>query len=339
MLDSQSKSTSPWRFCTAPMMDWSDRHCRYFWRLLTKHTRLYTEMVTSGALIHGDRQRFLRFAKEEHPIALQLGGSSPEALAQCATIAEHANFDEVNLNCGCPSDRVQEGKIGACLMAEPALVADCVSAMIEATALPVTVKHRLGIDDLDTQEHLLKFAEQVINAGCKTLIIHARKAWLKGLSPKQNREVPPLEYQRVFEVKQQFPDITIVVNGGIDTLEHSQELLQHVDGVMIGREAYHNPFVLQQVDNLLFGEPENNATRYDVLNAFRDYCVSELKQGTRLHHITRHILGIFAAQPGGRLFRQHLSLHANKRDAGINVLDDAIAIQKRAFQQAQQQSQ
>lgn len=319
---------SPWRMCTAPMMDWSDRHCRYFWRLMTKYSRFYTEMVTSGALIHGNRERFLRYHPVEHPIALQLGGHCPADLARCAQLAEDAGFDEVNLNCGCPSDRVQEGRIGACLMAEPDLVAECVQKMQSVVKIPVTVKHRLGIDDLDSQEHLYHFVEALYQAGCRTFIIHARKAWLNGLSPKENREVPPLEYERVFDIKQRYNDITVVINGGIRDLSTCTDLLQHVDGVMLGREAYQNPFFLTQVDTNLFGQPDYELNRQSIIEAYMEYCREELTKGVRLHHLTRHILGIFNGQPGARLFRQHLSLHANKPGADISVLRDALNIQK-----------
>lgn len=316
---------SDWRFCLAPMMDWSDRHCRYFWRLLSQRARLYSEMVTTGAIIHGDRDRFLSFNAAEHPIALQLGGSDPQALAECTKIAEAYGYDEVNLNCGCPSDRVQEGRIGACLMAEPETVADCVSAMRHATSLPVTVKHRIGIDDHDSEEHLHHFVSTVAAAGCQVFIVHARKAWLQGLSPKENREIPPLDYALVARLKQSFPELTIVINGGVTSLEQSQSLLEEVDGVMLGREAYHNPYVLADVDQRLFDDDRNVASRDDVFQAFLPYCSEQLQQGGKLNHMTRHIMGLYAGQPGGRLFRRYLSEHATRPNAGIDILTAAHA--------------
>ncbi len=314
------------------MMDWSDRHCRYFWRLLSRHARLYTEMVTSGALIHGDRPRFLQFHEAEHPVALQLGGSDPQELAQCAKMAEDAGFDEVNLNCGCPSDRVQEGRIGACLMAEPELVGDCVNAMQHQVSIPITVKHRTGIDNQDSAEHLQHFVAKVAASGCTTFIVHARKAWLSGLSPKQNREVPPLNYDMVTALKTQFPHLTFVVNGGIRDLNASQSLLEQLDGVMLGREAYHNPYVLNEVDKLLFDGDSASENRYQIMRQYADYCKQQLSSGVRLHHLTRHILGIFAGQPGGRLFRQHLSTYAPRRNSGIEVLEDAVQLQMQMHQ-------
>ena len=314
------------RFCLAPMMDWSDRHCRYFWRLLTKHARLYTEMVTTGALVHGDRHRFLNYNPEEHPLALQVGGSDPQALATTAALAEEWQYDEINLNCGCPSDRVQSGKIGAVLMAEPKLVAECVHAMINACDIPVTVKHRVGIDDMEDYQGMHDFVDSVAQAGCKVFIVHARKAWLKGLSPKENREIPPLKYDLVRQLKADFPHLTIVINGGITNLDQSLTLLEDLDGVMIGREAYQNPYFLAQVDNHLFGEAHLNASRLAILNLYAEYCADQIEQGMRLHHMTRHILGLFQGQPRARLFRQYLSQNANKPGAGIEVLKDAISI-------------
>lgn len=301
-------------------MDWSDRHCRYFWRLLSQRARLYSEMVTTGAIIHGDRDRFLRFHQAEHPLALQMGGSDPQALAQCAKIAEDYGYDEVNLNCGCPSDRVQEGRIGACLMAEPHIVADCVSAMRNATSLPVTVKHRIGIDDYDSEEHLHQFVSNIASAGCEVFIVHARKAWLQGLSPKENREIPPLDYELVGRLKQSFPALTVVMNGGITSLMQSQQLLNNVDGVMLGREAYHNPYVLAEVDQCLFGDQRPKATRDAIFAAFLPYCEEQLQQGAKLNHMTRHLMGLYTGQPGGRLFRRYLSEHATRPGAGIEVL-------------------
>lgn len=309
-----------WRFCLAPMMDWSDRHCRYFWRLLTRRARLYSEMVTTGAILRGDRQRFLQFNAAEQPLALQLGGSDPVALAQCARIAEDCGYDEVNLNCGCPSDRVQEGRIGACLMAEPKLVAECVAAMRNAVAIPVTVKHRIGIDDQDSVVHLDQFVETVAGAGCDVFIVHARKAWLKGLSPKENREIPPLMYDRVFDLKRRFPTTTIVLNGGLNDLTTCQRMLRDLDGVMVGREAYHNPFMLAEVDRVIYGEPAGTLTRDAVLEAFIPYCAEQIRRGARLNHMSRHILGLYAGQPGGKRFRRFLSENGNLSAATADLL-------------------
>ena len=310
-------------FCIAPMMDWSDRHCRYFWRLLSKEALLYTEMVTTGALLHGDRNRFLTFNPEEHPLALQVGGSNPRDLAECARMAEDWGYDEINLNCGCPSDRVQQGKIGACLMGEPELVAECVAAMTAATPIPVTVKHRIGIDDMDDYQAMRDFVARVAAAGCGTFIVHARKAWLKGLSPKENREVPPLQYERVYQLKQEFPELSIVINGGITTLEQCQELLGHVDGVMIGREAYHNPYLLAGVDAAFFGSESALTSRMDILGRYIDYCDRQLAEVGRLHPMSRHILGLFLGQPGARAFRRHISTQGVRPDAGTEVLRKA----------------
>jgi tRNA-dihydrouridine synthase A len=308
------------------MMDWSDHNCRYFWRLLTKQALLYTEMVTTGALINGDRERFLHFNVEEHPIALQLGGSDPEDLARCARWAQEWGYDEVNLNCGCPSDRVQSGMFGACLMAQPALVADCVRAMRESCAIPVTVKHRIGIDHMDTYEELLAFVEPVAAAGCEVFIVHARKAWLQGLSPKQNREIPPLNYPWVYRLKQDFPHLTIVLNGGIQTLQDCQTHLRHVDGVMLGREAYQNPWMLAQVDEVLFGMDKTAQSRDDVIAALLPYAQRQIALGAQLNHITRHILGLYQGVPGARKFRRHLSENAYRKGAGPEVLAQARAL-------------
>lgn len=322
---------SPHRFCVAPMLDWTDRHERYFLRLLSRRARLYTEMVTTGALLHGDVKRHLQFDAAEHPLALQLGGSDPAALAHCAALAEQWGYDEINLNIGCPSDRVQSGRFGACLMAEPALVADCVKSMQSATALPVTVKSRIGIDDQDSDEFLQHFIETVAAAGCRTFIIHARIAVLQGLSPKQNRDIPPLNYPRVQGIKQRYPALQIIINGGINSLDQAQALINGVhgpalDGVMMGREAYHNPYVLAQVDPLLFGDNSPIPTRADIMAAYLPYVETQLAQGTPLQHMTRHILGLFKGQNGGRLFRRHLSENAFRKNAGINVLKDACAL-------------
>ncbi len=314
------------RFCIAPMMDWSDRHCRFFWRLLTRRAVLYTEMVTTGALLHGDRERFLQFNAEEHPVALQLGGSNSAELADCARFAEVEGYDEVNLNCGCPSDRVQSGMFGACLMAQPALVADCVAAMRDACDIPVTVKHRIGIDDMEDYDGMLGFVEALAEAGCRTFIVHARKAWLQGLSPKENREIPPLHYDYVYRLKQERPELEIIINGGITSLEQCQEHLAEVDGVMLGREAYHNPFMLARVDHMLFGDSASTPSRGDIVAGLLPYVREQLAHGTSLHHMTRHILGLYQGVPGARRFRRHLSEHAFKPDAGLAVLEDAVAL-------------
>ena len=305
------------------MMDWSDHHCRYFWRLLTRQALLYTEMVTTGALIHGDRERFLHFNAEEHPVALQLGGSNPADLARCAKWAMEWGYDEVNLNCGCPSDRVQSGMFGACLMAQPQLVADCVKAMVDSCDIPVTVKHRIGIDDMESYEQLVEFIEPVAAAGCSVFIVHARKAWLQGLSPKQNREIPPLNYPWVYQLKKDFPQLSIVINGGIQSLEACREHLQHVDGVMIGREAYQNPWMLAEVDPLLFGMDKPANSRDDIVTALLPYVELQLARGAHLNHITRHILGLYQGVPGARKFRRHLSENAYKKEAGLEVLTEA----------------
>ena len=311
------------RFCVAPMMEWTDRHCRYFLRLFSQHTLLYTEMVTTGALLHGDAERFLKFDAREQPVALQLGGSDPLELAQAAVMGELAGYAEINLNAGCPSDRVQRGKIGACLMAEPELVKECMAAMQEAVAIPVTLKCRTGIDGLDSQEHLSHFVATVSEAGCRTFIIHARIAILAGLSPKQNRDIPPLNYDRVYAIKEQFPDLEIVINGGIRSLADSKAMLEKVDGVMIGREAYQNPNLLALVDREIFDSNTRAITQEEVLKSFISYAREELDRGTALKHMTRHILGLFQGQPGAKRFRRHLSENAHKTDAGINVLEDA----------------
>jgi len=312
------------RFCIAPMMDWSDRHCRFFWRLLSRKALLYTEMVTTGALIHGDRERFLHFNPQEHPVALQLGGSNAAELARCAEWAQEWGYDEVNLNCGCPSDRVQSGMFGACLMARPQLVADGVARMIAACDIPVTVKHRIGIDDMESFEEMRGFVETVAAAGCHTFIVHARKAWLKGLSPKENREVPPLHYDWVYRLKQELPGLEIVINGGIDSIAACEEHLQHVDGVMIGREAYQNPYMLAEVDQVLFGEAGLPASRDQVVQALYPYIEAELAGGAKLNHITRHILGLYQQVPGARKFRRHPSENAYKPGADLQVLGQAL---------------
>jgi tRNA-dihydrouridine synthase A len=313
------------RFCVAPMMEWTDRHCRYFLRLLSRHALLYTEMVTSAAIVHGDRARLLDFDAAEHPLALQLGGSEPRELAESARIGEQWGYDEINLNVGCPSDRVQSGRFGACLMAEPRLVAECVAAMRAAVSVPVTVKCRIGIDERDSPEELHEFVRLVSEAGSRTVIIHARKAWLNGLSPKENREIPPLVYPTVHRIKQEFPQLDIVINGGIDTLESCHEQLRHVDGVMLGRAAYHNPWLLARVDAEIFGDAHPVPSRHEALEAFLPYVERQLRAGRRLCQISRHVLGLFQGCPGGRRFRRHIAEQGYRDGAGIEVLRDAAA--------------
>ncbi len=308
------------------MMEWTDRHCRFFHRLLTRRALLYTEMLTTGAVLHGDRSRLLRFEPAEHPLALQLGGSDPAALAACARIGADLGFDEINLNVGCPSDRVQDGRFGACLMAEPALVGDCVAAMKAAVTVPITVKCRIGIDDQDPEQSLDTFARAVEQAGAGALVVHARKAWLKGLSPKENRELPPLDYGRVYRLKATHPDLTIVLNGGIDTLEAAREHLAHVDGVMVGRAAYQEPWRLLAVDPVLFGEAASFGSPKQAAAALIPYIERELAGGTRLHAITRHLHGLFRAVPGARAFRRRLAEAAGEPQAGAEVLAAALAL-------------
>src|ERR1700731_4804449 len=314
------------RFSVAPMMDWTDRHCRVFHRLMTRRARLYTEMLTTGAIIHGDRRRLLGFDASEHPVALQLGGSDPRDLAAAARIGEGFGYDEINLNVGCPSDRVKDGRFGACLMAEPALVAACVDAMKGAVNIPVTVKCRIGIDDQDPEIALDALARGVIAAGADALIVHARKAWLNGLSPKENRDIPPLDYGRVYRLKASMPDVPIIINGGIAGLTEAKKHLAHVDGVMLGRAAYHEPWRLLAVDPELFGEAAPHATMKDVFEAIIPYIEDQLAQGTRLHSITRHFVGAFHGVPGARAFRRHLAENGVKPGANANVLRDAIAL-------------
>ncbi|KIZ47669.1 MULTISPECIES: tRNA dihydrouridine(20/20a) synthase DusA [Rhodopseudomonas] len=308
------------------MMDWTDRHCRVFHRLLTRRARLYSEMVTTGAVIHGDRQRLLGFDACEHPVALQLGGSDPADLATSARIGEDFGYHEINLNVGCPSDRVQDGRFGACLMAEPALVADCVAAMKRAVRIPVTVKCRIGIDDQDPEIALDAMARAVVDAGVDALIVHARKAWLQGLSPKQNRDVPPLDYALVYRLKAAFPQLPISINGGIAGVAEAAAHLDHVDGVMLGRAAYQEPWRLLAVDPQLFGGAPPHATMQDALEAMMPYIAEQLAQGTRLHAITRHLVGAFHGVKGARAFRRHLAEHGTRPGAGVAVLRDAIAL-------------
>jgi len=313
------------RFCVAPMMDWTDRHDRYFLRLISRHAVLYTEMVTTGALIHGDRERFLAFNEAEHPVALQLGGADPKEMAQCAQFAEQAGYDEVNINVGCPSDRVQKGQIGACLMATPEVVAECVAEMSAATSLPVTVKNRIGIDEQDSYADLEKFVSLVADAGCKTFIVHARKAWLEGLSPKENRDIPQLEYERVYLLKKEHPELEIIINGGIKTLDEAEQHLAHVDGVMMGREAYQNPYVLAEVDRRIYEDNNELVDRMEIIKAMYPYIEKQLQQDTYLKHIARHLLGLFHGQPGARGWRRTISEQAYQTDAGLEVLDNALS--------------
>jgi tRNA-dihydrouridine synthase A len=314
------------RFSIAPMMDWTDRHCRFFHRLLTRRALIYTEMVTTGAVLHGDRVRLIGFDPFEHPVAVQLGGSDPRALAECARICADTGYDEINLNVGCPSDRVQEGRFGACLMAEPALVGDCIAAMKAAVLVPVTVKCRLGIDRQDPEEALDVMARSVRAAGADRLIVHARKAWLEGLSPKQNREVPPLDHARVHRLKAGYPDFTIVLNGGVGSLAAATTHLPHVDGVMMGRAAYQEPWRLLDVDPLLFGAPAPFASPKAAAEAMIPYIEREGARGTRLYAIVRHMLGLFHAVPGARAFRRHLATEGVKPDADARVLRQALAL-------------
>jgi tRNA-dihydrouridine synthase A len=314
------------RFSVAPMMDWTDRHCRVFHRLLTRRARLYTEMLTTGAIIHGDRQRLLGFDASEHPVALQLGGSDPQDLATCARIGEDFGYDEINLNVGCPSDRVKDGRFGACLMAEPELVARGVRAMKDAVKIPVTVKCRIGIDDQDPEIALDTLAGAVVAAGADAVIVHARKAWLNGLSPKENRDIPPLDYDRVYRLKASMPDVPIIINGGITSIAQAREHLSHVDGVMLGRAAYQDPWRLLEVDPVLFGEPAPHATMKHVFEAMMPYIEDQLARGTRLHSITRHFVGAFHGVPGARAFRRHLAENGVGAGAGVDVLRNAIAL-------------
>jgi tRNA-dihydrouridine synthase A len=312
------------RLCVAPMMDWTDRHCRFFHRLLTKRALLYTEMITAQAIRYGDRARLLAFDPRENPVALQVGGSEPELLAEAAKWGREFGYAEINLNVGCPSDRVQVGRFGACLMAEPSLVADCVAAMMAAVALPVTVKCRIGIDEQDEEEALERFVAAVAETGCRTFIVHARKAWLKGLSPKENREIPPLNYGRVYRLKARHPELEIVINGGIGSLDEAASHLARVDGVMLGRAAYQMPWMLSAADEKLFGDAPSRLTRRWAVEAMADYAAEEGARGTHLSGITRHMLGLYHGQPNGRLWRRILAERAHKPGAGAEVLRAAV---------------
>jgi tRNA-dihydrouridine synthase A len=318
------------RFSVAPMMDWTDRHCRFFHRILSRRARLYTEMVTTGAVVHGPRERLLGFDGAEHPVAVQLGGSDPGDLAQAARICADLGYDEINLNVGCPSDRVQDGRFGACLMREPTVVGDCVASMTAAVGIPVTLKCRIGVDDQDPEAALDAVATAAVAAGAEALFVHARKAWLEGLSPKENRDVPPLDYGRVYRLKTAHPSLPIAVNGGISTLADARQHLAHVDGVMLGRAAYQAPELLLHVDAEFFGEPAPVADSFEALEAFESYIAARLAEGVRLHQITRHLLGLFAGQPGARAFRRHLATEAPKPGAGLETLHAAVAHVTRA---------
>jgi tRNA-dihydrouridine synthase A len=315
-----------WKFTIAPMMDWTDRHCRVFHRLMTRHAKLYTEMLTTGAILHGDRQRLLGFDASEHPVALQLGGSDPRDLAAAAKIGEDFGYDEINLNVGCPSDRVKDGRFGACLMAEPGLVAEGIAAMKRAVGIPVTVKCRIGIDDQDPEVALDALARGVVAAGADALIVHARKAWLNGLSPKENRDIPPLDYDRVYRLKAALPQVPVIINGGIGSLADAKQHLANVDGVMLGRAAYQEPWRLLAADPELFGEAAPQASMKAVFEAMIPYIEAELARGTRLHSIARHFVGAFFGVPGARAFRRHLAENGVRPGAGVNVLRDAIAL-------------
>lgn len=312
------------RLSVAPMMDWTDRHCRAFHRVLTKGALLYTEMAVDKAVIFGDRDKLIGFEAAEHPVAIQLGGSDPADLAQASRIAEDFGYCEVNLNVGCPSDRVQSGRFGACLMKEPDLVAECVTAMREAVSVPVTVKCRIGVDEQDPQDALFGFVDTVRKAGITSFAVHARKAWLKGLSPKENRTIPPLDYDLVRRLKAERPELEIILNGGIETLDQGLAETQTLDGMMIGRTAYHDPFILAEADSRLFGRTDPVSSRIEAVEAYRPYMADRLAQGARLHDMTRHILGLFTGQPGARLWRRILSEKASKRGAGMEVIDAAL---------------
>lgn len=312
------------KFSVAPMLDWTDKHCRYFHRKLSHHAVLYTEMVTTGAILFGQGD-YLSFNEEEHPVVVQLGGSDPEAMAKSALLCQQHGYDAININVGCPSDRVQNGMFGACLMAQPAQVAACVSAMRAAVDIPVTVKTRIGIDDSDDMQFLTDFVGIVSEAGCSQFIIHARKAWLQGLSPKENREVPPLNYPRVYQLKQQFPDLDISINGGVKTVEECLTHLQYLDGVMVGREAYTNPLLLAQIDNALYGDPRPVLTPHQLVREMLPYIELQMQQGARFWHIARHMLGIFQGVPGARLWRRHLSETGHLPTSGPEVMLAALA--------------
>ncbi|AWM87727.1 tRNA dihydrouridine(20/20a) synthase DusA [Microvirga sp. 17 mud 1-3] len=319
-------------FTVAPMMEWTDRNCRAFHRVLSRRARLYTEMVTTGAVIFGPRERLLGFDPSEHPVAVQLGGSDPAELAKAARICAEFGYNEINLNVGCPSDRVQNGRFGACLMQEPELVGECVAAMKAAVALPVTVKCRIGVDEQDPEEALDRLTDAVVAAGCDELTVHARKAWLQGLSPKENRDVPPLDYDRVYRLKKARPGLTIAINGGIKTMAEVQTHLQHVDGVMVGRTAYQEPEILLAVDREVYGEVPQVADAFEAVEAYEPYVAARLAEGERLHSMTRHMLGLFTGRPGARAYRRHLATEALKPGAGLETLREAVAHVSRAVE-------
>ncbi|WP_438864482.1 tRNA dihydrouridine(20/20a) synthase DusA [Neptunicella sp.] len=313
----------PRTISVAPMLDWTDRHCRYFLRQISRQTLLYTEMVTTGAIIHG-KGDYLAFHQAEQPVALQLGGSNPQEMADCASRAEGYGYNEVNINVGCPSDRVQNGRFGACLMAEPETVAECVSRMQQKVDIPVTVKSRIGIDDMCEVEDLTRFIQIVADAGCETFIIHARKAWLQGLSPKENRDIPPLMYERVYQLKQQFPDLHISINGGVKSLDEAATHLGYIDGVMIGREVYSNPWILAEVDQRFYHQPENALSRADIVMHMVEYTEQQMTEGARFWHVARHMLGLFQGQPGARAWRRHLSENGTSQQATPELFMQAI---------------
>lgn len=315
--------TNPWTFCIAPMMDWTDRHYRRLFRLISRHARLYTEMVTSAALLRGDKHRFLAYHASETPLALQLGGSDPAELGICARMGEDYGYDEINLNVGCPSDRVKSGRFGACLMADPLRVADCIAGLQARVKIPVTVKCRIGIDDLDSQAHFYHFIDTVAQAGCSTFIVHARKAWLHGLSPKQNREIPPLQYDRVFALKQDRPELTVILNGGLLNTETCLENLQHCDGVMVGRAAYHNPMQFADIDARIFNDHHDRVSAHELVNAYIPYIESQLALGVPLKSMTRHMLSLFSHHTGARAWRRMLSQYAHKPSAGVQLVKEA----------------
>lgn len=337
MKEAQSKflniltSLPPHILSVAPMMDYTDRHCRYFLRLISKNVLLYTEMITANAILHGDKNYLLNYHPNEHPLALQLGGNDPESLALCTKIAADFGYDEVNLNVGCPSDRVKVGQFGACLMKNPILVAECVLAMRSAANIPITVKTRIGVDDYDSYDNLKKFIILVADAGCNTFIIHARKAWLQGLSPKENREIPPLKYDVVYQLKKDFPDLEIIINGGIKTLEQIQQHLQFVDGVMIGREAYHNPYFLADIDRLFYDGIQKNPTRAEIIENFICYLEQQLALGIPLQKMTRPMLGLFQTLPGARSWRRYVSENVHREGAGIEIVKAALRCVEEKF--------
>ena len=312
------------RFCVAPMMNWTDRHCRSFMRLISSEAVLYTEMITTGAILHGDTHYHLDLSSNESPVALQLGGSNPHELSKCVKLIENYPYNEINLNCGCPSDRVQNGMFGAVMMKNANLTADCISALLDTSKLPISVKHRIGVDDFDSYEFLCDFVKTVANTGCKTFIIHARKAWLKGLSPKQNREIPELNYDRVYQLKKDFPELEIIINGGISSIQDSVDHLNQLDGVMIGREAYTNPYLLAEVDQKIYGKEKPIIKREEIAEKFCQYVDNEMVKGEKLHSMTRHILGLFRGVKGAKQFRRHISENAQGEKASIDVLYDAL---------------